>query len=97
MIYLRMTQELYRLRKVNDFVDSLWKKYKFGIFESFLSGYVLLFFGIFFHIMTWENIKAILYATYGIPFFVLYVLYIVIYKAEILSKAKHKKLNKINT
>jgi hypothetical protein len=87
-----MTQELYRLRKLNAFVDSLWTKYKFHIVEGFLSDYVLLYFGIFFHVMTWANIKAILLATYGIPFFILYGLYFIIYEAEMLSKSKKNKL-----
>jgi hypothetical protein len=42
--------------------------------------------------MTWANIKAILLATYGIPFFILYGLYFIIYEAEMLSKSKKNKL-----
>lgn len=50
-----------------------------------------MYFGIFMHVMTFENVKRILFATYGIPFFILYGLYFIIYEAEILTKASKKR------
>lgn len=72
-------------------MDNLWIKYKFGIIENLMSNFVFMYFGIFLHVMTWANIKALLSATYGIPFFILYGLYFVIYEAEILTKHAKKK------
>lgn len=91
MIYLRMCQELFRLRKINKSVDNLWTQWRFGIVENFISHFVFLYFGVFFHVMTFENIISILRSTYGIPFFFLYGLYFIIYEAEMLSKPKKSK------
>lgn len=50
-----------------------------------------MYFGIFIHVMTLENNKIILTTTYGIPFFILYGLYFVIYEAEMLTKDKKSR------
>lgn len=91
MIFLRMVQEIFRLRKVNEKVERLWTKYKFSIVENIVSNFTLFYFGIFMHIMTFENVKKVFFATYGIPFFILYGLYFVIYEAEMLSKPKKNR------
>lgn len=93
MIYLRLIQELFRLRKLNAFIDSLWTKYYFGYVENIISNFVFFYFGIFLHVMTFENAKRILWATYAIPFFLLYGFYFAIYEAEMLGKTKVKKIS----
>lgn len=52
MIYLRMNQELFRLRKLNKNVDRLWTVYKFGYVENIIANFALWYFGIFIHVMT---------------------------------------------
>lgn len=52
VIFLRLTQELFRLRKSNPRLDALWTKYHFGHVENILSNFALIYFGIFIHVMT---------------------------------------------
>ena len=88
MIFLRIVQEMFRVRSKDKYFDSLWPRYKLDHFENMLSNYVLLYFGVFFHVMTWENIVKILWATYAIPFFILYGVYALVVEMHVLSGKK---------
>ena len=97
MVFLRINQEVYRVRRAVPSIDQLYKKLQLNHIENIISQYVLLYFGISFHVMTWENIKTIIVTTYGLPFIVLYLTYVVVVKMKGLSfleKGKQAYLEK---
>ena len=75
MLYLRINQELYRIKLKSPKFKEKWERFKMDIVENFIANYVFIYFGIFFHLMTIDLIIQLLATTYMLPFFMLYAVY----------------------
>ena len=75
MLYLRINQELYKLRKKHPRFRAKWEQWKLDAVENWVANYVFMYFGISFHLMTLDLIALYLKATYMLPYFALYLVY----------------------
>ena len=88
MLYLQINQELFRIKSKNKGFKSLWDKFRIDTIENMIGNYVFLYFGVYFHLMTWDKIQIVLLSTYLIPFFILYASYFIIKKTTLIKNIK---------
>lgn len=77
------------MRQKSAWLQSKWAAYKLDYVESVISNYALHYFGVFFHVMTWQNIQMILVATKALPFVLLYISYALVVKMKLPAKYTH--------
>lgn len=84
-MFLQINQEVYKVRRKVKWVEDLWQRLKLDYLENMICMFVVMYFGVFFHVMTLENIIKILVGTYFIPFIVLYITYVLVVVVKVLS------------
>jgi lysophospholipid acyltransferase len=98
ILYMQIAQEVFRMRKVTgSTIAQLYEKHEtlMNIVDNLLSSFVLTYFGMAFHLMTWDRVWTYLQISYFLPYILLYVAFYLICIQKVFSrkgkKAKEEK------
>lgn len=94
VIYMQIPLEIFRLRRIEGSkVQRFYKKYEgyLNFVENIISHIVLTYFGMPFHLMTFDRFWTYARYTYFIPYIVLYAAFYLVVVAKVLSDKKGGK------
>ena len=94
---IQMFQEAYRLRKVDGSIfNKFYKKYPFiyNQLENLASTFVMTYFGVPFHLMTWTRNWVFLKTTYFLPYITAIILYFLFFKLRVFGNSKRHPVNR---
>ena len=97
IMFMQIFQEVFRLRKIDGTIfHSFYKKYPFVYdqLENLGATFVMTYFGVPFHLMTWTRNWAYLKATLFLPYITLYILYFLIFQLKIFGHSKRHHINR---
>lgn len=94
ILNMQITQEIFRLKKVEgSVVHTLYSKYPkaMDLVQNFYSHFVLTYYGMAFHLMTWTRFWTYTKFTYGLPFIGLYIAFYLVTVKNVLGVKKQRK------
>lgn len=94
IIFIQIVQEIFRLKRSEGSIVSNFNKshpFIYDILENLASTFAMTYFGMAFHLMTWERIWVYLTETYFVPYIALYLCFFLVCQMKILVGKRHRK------